>query len=150
MTNLSFSISLDFIEYFLLDLSENEEFCSRFPSPDNHVTLPLLRKRCQNGYYNRTSNDELSRMSAAEVRDVQELTILSLFDDLCRMVSNSKEFNDCNRDFQPWRFADMVEMAILDLMRDLASIHSLTALAIKAENFFSQKQQQSELEEADF
>ena len=75
--------------------------------------------------------------------------LLNLFEDLQRMVDNSKQFNSSNICFLPWRCADMMDKALLDLRTDLGKLHGIEEIAqfsaTVEEIEFSQKENNFEL-----
>ena len=103
---------MDFVYTFEINLSVCSEFLKLFPDAKDHLDLPKISKLCGQGRY------EAGR----------GVGILTLFDDLQRMVNNSKAFNHCNKDFQPWRLADMLDKELLVLRELLAGNHNMPAL----------------------
>lgn len=73
--------------------------------------------------------------------------IVALFEDLDKMVANCKQFNSMNANFQIWRCADMMEMAIFDLKRDLAEQHNIPCLIFAAEQSEISRKQKEDKEE---
>ena len=74
----------------------------------------LVKEKCQRGLYN------------------DEDGIAQLLRDLYIMVRNAKAFNQCNVNFQPWRFADMFEAALDYLYEQLSKLYSLPKLHLLA------------------
>lgn len=149
---LEYISNLEFAKYFDLDMSDNIEFCAMFPDSADHINIPILNRRCKDGSYNAQEVEtvRLSESSLKSLREAQEKGLWTLFEDAFQMVRISKRFNDCNHDFQVWRSADMLQMALSDLMRDIAEIHSLPMLAAAASHYFATIEQESAMEEADF
>ena len=87
-----------------------------FPSGEDRLDLPCISKLCRKGRYD---NDDGGGSC---------IGITVLFDDLQKMVQQSKRFNACNRSFLPWRQADMMEQAVLTLKARLAEHHALPSL----------------------
>ena len=84
-----------------------DEYCAMFPDDDDKLDFHVITARCARGYYN---NSQVKGGSST-----RDEGLLKLFADLQRMVANGKQFNEDNRDFQPWRLIDMMEKTILSL-----------------------------------
>ena len=75
------------------------------------------------------SENAIIGASAAGDYDIgDKLAVNLLFEDLDRMVLNSKEFNASNRDYQVWRMCDMFECHLFWLKQQLYELHSLESL----------------------
>ena len=92
----SFSFSFDFASVFKYKMTTYDEFCEKFPDSDDQLDFHVLDVRCSNGRYKGNN-------------------ITTLFSDLELMIANGKQFNDENKDFQPWRLCDMMEKKVADL-----------------------------------
>ena len=73
-----------------------------FPDRHDQLDFNVLDVRCSDGRY-KGSN------------------IATLFSDLELMIANGKQFNEENKDFQPWRLCDMMEKKVADLKVRLGS-----------------------------
>jgi len=100
--------SLDFTYPFQMDVSDIKEYVDMFPDEKDQIDLLKISKLCSKGRY----------------EGARDVGILTLFDDLQRMVNNGKYFNQCNMSFQPWRLADMLDKELLALRELLATYHS--------------------------
>eukprot|EP01041_Mallomonas_annulata_P008726 gene8726-18039_t len=125
---LNYLKSLDFVYTFQMITTEIDEFISMFPDKKDHLDLPTITKLCSKGRY----------------EGARGVGILTLFDDLQRMVNNSKTFNQCNIHFQPWRLADMLDKELLTLREMLASYHSMTGLLERVEHVLEEEMTQGE------
>jgi len=108
---------LDFGYIFELDLSSCSEYCELFPHVKDHLSFPKLRSFLAKGRY----------------EDGNGRGVMTLFDDLQLMINRSKLFNQSNSQFQPWRCADMMDKALLDLKWELGQIHGIQSLTESAE-----------------
>lgn len=104
---------LDFSYIFKIPVSGVQEFTDKFPAETDQLDLPAIRQLQGQGHYD-------SRVANAG--------IIALFSDLQRMIDNAKMFNNCNREFQVWRCAEMTSCALIDLRAELASIHGIDEL----------------------
>jgi hypothetical protein len=95
---LEYLKTFDFASVFLYKLTQNEEYCEMFPEERDRLDFHVLASRCTRGEYHSSKRG-----------------VLGLFEDLELMVANGKQFNDCNRSFQPWRLCDMVEKTVGNL-----------------------------------
>ena len=94
-----------------LSLSTDAQYCQLFPRSEDRLDLGVLNTLCTQGRY-----------------DTAEVGIAVLFDDLQRMVANSKTLNAANPNFLPFKQADMMEKAISRLKATLADKHGIDSL----------------------
>ena len=73
-----------------------------FPDRHDQLDFHVLDVRCSSGRY-KGSN------------------ISTLFSDLELMIANGKQFNEQNKDFQPWRLCDIMEKKVADLKERLGT-----------------------------
>lgn len=97
----------------MIKVSEVQEYLDMFPDKKDQLDLTVITSYCSKGRYE---------------TDRKGLGIVTLFDDLKRMVKNSKSFNQSNSGFQPYRCADMMEKELLDLAYDLGKCHNIKSL----------------------
>ena len=93
-------------------LSDNKDYCNKFPVREDQVDFHVLSQWCKAGRY----------------EDAASVGLLTLFRDLHRMISQGKIFNDENKFFQPWRLIDMMEKNVLDLLEELISKQNILSL----------------------
>ncbi len=91
--------------------------------------------RCDDEFYRALPEEDrldfhvLSRLCrAGRYSDGNGAGIALLFADIQKMIRLSKQFNDCNRAFLPWRQAEMMDKTVLALKCALAEAHSLPIL----------------------
>ena len=126
---------LDCAYIFKYQVSAIEEYCTMFPQPTDQIDLVKLQSQCKAGRFNDTQGKPFSGL-------------LLLFSELDVMVRNCKEFNAVNRDFQPWRCADMMETELFDLQDELACIHHIDTLQEVVEKSWNRRiQEESRYEE---
>lgn len=105
---------MDFSYVFKYCVSEIPEYCKLFPNSNDHIDLHHLWRQygteCPRNF---TSGED----------------VVQLFNDIDKMILNCKTFNNTNRSFQPWRCADMMEMAVSDLKLALLEVYNLPNLA---------------------
>jgi len=87
---------------FKYKLTTNDEYCEKFPDSDDQLDFHVIDVRCSNGRY-KGSN------------------ITTLFSDLELMIANGKQFNEENKNFQPWRLCDIMEKKVADLKMRLGN-----------------------------
>jgi hypothetical protein len=133
-------LTLDCTSIFRYDLGKqaSAEYLTQFPDARDRLDLNIISKWAAKGRYD--GDDDASTAAAAACSSssssssggrapVGAVGIATLFRDLERMVNTGLAFNDCNRDFLPWRQAEMTQQTITTLKRDLAKCHpSLTCL----------------------
>lgn len=101
---------LDAACIFCCSVVKHEEFCAMFSKLEDQIDLRVLQEKCKQGLYNDSDG------------------IAQLLRDMFRMVRNAKVFNQCNAEFQPWRFADMFEAALETLHEQLRKLYTLPEL----------------------
>lgn len=119
------------------------EYCAMFPRAEDRLDLPAIARLCHRGRYD---DDPVADSASAGVsgaagrkgavsgaasraaKGTNSVGIGALFEDLARMVANSKAFNACNAHFLPWRMAHMMECAVLGLKARLAREHGIPSL----------------------
>ncbi len=104
---------MDSAYIFKQKVSSNPDFCKMFPDEIDQLDLKQLSLLHTQGRY----KDDSPGSGGAS----QHSGLLTLFRDIDRMISNAKCFNDCNRNFQIWRLADVAEKNILYLKQELSS-----------------------------
>jgi len=151
-TVLAYIKTFDAAGQFLEDMSQcrDTQYCALVANPDDRLDLKVITKWCRQGRYDEesmiaptathaagTSTTTTSRSSSSSERHstsprinsrVTGIGVATLFEDLQKMVDNSKRFNDSNRDFTPWRVADMMEKTILWVKHELATHRALPCL----------------------
>ena len=126
---LDYLMSLDFTSVFRYNLNKQAtaEFALAIPEKRDRVDLRTINKWAQQGRYDGDTSSSSSSSSASG--NECNVGLSTLFQDLERMVHAGLKFNECNRDFLPWRQAEMTQQALTDLKRDLARAHpNLTCL----------------------
>ena len=116
-------MSLDFTSVFRYNLNKQAtaEFALAIPEKRGRVDLRTINKWAQQGRYDGDASSSSSSSSAGG--NECNVGLSTLFQDLERMVHAGLKFNECNRDFLPWRQAEMTQQALTDLKRDLARAH---------------------------
>jgi hypothetical protein len=115
-------LRFDAAEQFQQDMSNcrDANYCATFPGAEERWDLPRISRLCRQGRYSDDADDASGGRAY--------LGILALFQDLARMVQQSKRYNACNAAFLPWRLADMMESAVQRLKRVLAEERDITCL----------------------
>ena len=115
----------------------DEEYCALVPAPEDRLDLLAIGKLSRKGRYDDSGSSSSGGSSDGKgtsggggggAKNRANIGIVTLFEDLQKMVRNSKRFNDNNRAFLPWRMADMMDKAVFSLKSALASHHGIVSL----------------------
>jgi hypothetical protein len=125
----------DAAEQFDQDMSkcQNADYCAMFPAAEERWDLPRISRLCRQGRYSDDADNASAGSGSGSGKHSlrgggAHLGILALFQDLARMVQQSKRYNACNAAFLPWRLADMMECAVQRLKRVLAEERGIVCL----------------------
>lgn len=119
---LDYVSTWDAASVFRYDLGSQaqEEFLSMFPDKRDHLDLATIIEWATQGRYDGAHADSTGSSDAASLHS---MGISTLFRDLERMVHVGLRFNECNRNFLPWRQAEMTQQALSDLKLKLSEAH---------------------------
>ena len=104
---------LDSASPFLdFDVRHIPTFCAMFPAEGDQLTLHVIEHYVKEGRYDEGPSSSPSSSSSSSSSSESSFAFDLLFQDLERMVTNGKAFNDENRCFLVWRLMDAFEVAL--------------------------------------